>query len=431
MFARLGAVVGLLALVATQVGCVATDEEDAEDEFEESEAAVGTLPDTVIYPSSRTQSPITPAIARRLRAVRSGADGLRADVFSKVGDSQTVNSGFMSCLAPARVALGQYDELEATRTFFRGSSAGRDSFARTSISAKVGARASFALEGALASELAANRPAYAVVMYGSNDIQYAPSGGMATYARDILRITDQLLARGVVPILSSAPPRPLRSQDVSAFGPGGADVWAPRFANVVRTVAQARQVPFVDLERELRAIPGFGIGSDKLHLSAAPRGACAFDDAALRYGMNVRNLVTLTALDRARDATSAGEGGADRGVAIAGNGTAANPFRAPELPFGDVRALGESAETGGGGVCGGTLPARFTYRMENDRAQRVHFNLAATMRGTRLYLRSGGSCRSVTGNDAALDVPAADFDVVVAAPASLRGEMILTATPSR
>jgi hypothetical protein len=99
----------------------------------------------------------------------------RRDVFVKVGDSNTANSTFLSCLAAREPKLGAHLELDETRRFFgvqkpsdrrRARSIGR------SLAATVGWLAGHVLGGApsfLDQEIRAVKPAFAVVMLGTND----------------------------------------------------------------------------------------------------------------------------------------------------------------------------------------------------------------------------------------------------------------------
>jgi hypothetical protein len=407
--------IALAGSILAVAGC-SSAETDAPD-HESTDSALGALPHTPVYSATLTQSPITPAIASRLASIPRGQS--RADVFAKVGDSQTVNAGFMHCFAhDDRVDLATHAGLEPARRTFLGA------FDRESLSAKIGASASFALGGPLGAELDATLPHYAVVMYGSNDIQNAPTGGISTYARDMMKITDTLLQRGVIPLLTAPPPRPLRASDVAAFGPEGADVWAPRYASVVRGIAQARQVPFIDLARELRKIPKFGIGADNLHLIAAPAGPCHLDEASLKYGVNVRNLVTLEALKRAHDAVESGVAPDATASELAGNGRSGTPFVVPELPFSDLRSASQSSDQGQ--ACGAR--ALFTYRVKIERPAQIHVGLFA--RGDKAFVRDGhGNCKSVSGGDAVMAFDAGESDVVVTASAAPAGEHLLTLTP--
>lgn len=440
--------VALAALsIAALAGCSAPSEDEAPAGDETSEA-VGALPGAVRYTAGRTQSPIPNGMVTRWRTIAQKDRSRHDDVFAKVGDSQTVNEGFMHCFAKSGVNLAGHDvplgapsvTTRDTVDFFMGDR-GRTTFDRTSLSAKIGASASFALGGPLAAEVDATKARWAVVMYGSNDIQNAPTGGIATYAHDMLAITDALLAKGVIPILTSPPPRPLRSADVAAFGPEGADPWVPRYAAVVRGIAEARQIPFVDLERELRKLSDWGIGGDKLHLYAASTGACDFSARGLQAGVNVRNLVTLEALHRARVAYERG-GLDDRPATVEGEGTVARPFRADGLPFTDFRTTKAGAATSvlGGYDCpsGGSRVSRsgaareIVYALHLDAKTKVRATVFAQgAADADVYVLRGSdrACEGRADKTAVLDLPAGDHLIVVDAEAEAKGgEYLLTVT---
>jgi len=302
------------------------------------EAGVETGP--VLYPGERVQSPLTASVAAGLRAVVAARprDGR---VLAKVGASNTVNSNFLHCFAGSNVDLGGREQLRGALDFFRGGTvAGSSAFVRTSLAATVGWSAWSALQGTpspLQRELDATNAGTAVVMFGTNDIQ---SQNWHRYGQNLWDIADLLRAAGVVPIFTSIPPR-----DDSAT----ADAWVPRYVAIMRAVAQGRQVPFVDLERVLRALPDHGLGSDGIHMNTYVSGGsrgCVFTPAGLRYGFNQRNLVTLESLHRVREALGGTASDPDApALHLRGEGTTAAPYAIPALPFsdlGDTRVGGAS-----------------------------------------------------------------------------------------
>ncbi len=277
----------------------------------------------VLYPAGATHSPLTEAVAGHLRAIASRRPA-RERALSKIGDSQTVSTSFLNCFAGSSITLGANAPLQPTLDAFRDGG----TFNRTSLSATVGWSAFSALQGAptpLEQELSANDPRYGVVMFGSNDVELM---NIDRYGRDMFTITDQLIDAGVVPLLTSFPPRDDKPS---------ADAVVPRYNAVVRGIAQARQVPFVDLHRELLPLPSHGLGGDQLHLNASPSGSCRFDAAGLQYGQNVRNALTLQVLARARGALLSTPAPDATAPHLAGSGTATDPFVIPSLPFSDVR----------------------------------------------------------------------------------------------
>lgn len=345
-FARAGLLGTLLVSVGSGIiGCGATDE--ASDEAD----IVSVLPHVVRYPTSRTHSPITASMVARWQDIAAKAPNRKSNVFSKIGDSQTVNASFMHCFAKSGVDFADFkdsiqtpsgkQELPDTVKFFLRDDRGKLTFDRESLSAKVGARSTWALGGPLTQEVDATNARFAVVLYGGNDIMDAPTGGITTYAKNMFKIVDTLLARGIIPIMTTNVPKPVRQADIAAFGAAGADPWVPRYAAITRGIAQARQVPLMDLEKELRKIPGFGVGSDDLHLFAA-QGGCAFTEAGLKGGVNVRNLLTIDALHRTRVAF-ANKQALDTGTELQGQGTRQKPYLVDDLTFTDF----QSTLTGG------------------------------------------------------------------------------------
>ena len=258
-----------------------------------ADAAVEAGP--VSYPSDRTLSPITPSVAAHLRAIGTGG---RPDVFAKVGASATASESFLHCFAGTRVDLAGRGELQPALDFFLGGdAAGTTPFDRTSLSAVSGMSAGWAISGdpsPLESELAAIDPRLAVVMYGTNDIQMR---NLPAYADNLLTLADELIAAGVVPALTTIMPR---DDDAAA------DALVPRYNAVVRAVAQARQVPLIDFHRELLPLPDHGLGPDDIHPSVyrvdGAARPCVLTAEGLRYGYNIRNLITLQTLARMRDA---------------------------------------------------------------------------------------------------------------------------------
>lgn len=277
------------------------------------------------YPLGRRHSPLTPYVVTQLKKALTTAsrDG---QAFSKIGNSITVSTGFMHCFAGSAVDLDGRTQLTPTIAHFKKALAdGKNSFNRTSLCATVGWAALHALKGTptpLAQEVSAISPRFAVVMYGSNDIGWNDVFG---YANNMLEIADRLLADGVIPIMSSIPPR-----DDSA----SANAQVPLYNMIVRGIAQALQVPFVDFHQELLPLPSHGLGGDKLHPNSSPSGSCNFTAAGLQYGYNVRNLLELEALDRVKRAVLDGEPAPDApGSKLSGDGSPQKPWLIDSLPF--------------------------------------------------------------------------------------------------
>ncbi|MCA9539828.1 MAG: hypothetical protein KC620_13115 [Myxococcales bacterium] len=284
------------------------------------------------YPTDQTQSPITPHVAANLRAIADRAPH-QDDVFAKVGASATASLAFLHCFGGNRIDLDGRDALQPTLDAFRaGDAAGDDPFSRTSLCATVGWSAGAAISGdpsPLQQEVDAIDPRFAVIMYGTNDIEQRD---IDRYGGNLLTLVDTLTEQGIIPVISSVMPR-----DDNA----DSDALVPSYNAVVRGVAESRQIPFIDFYRELLPLPDHGLGDDMLHPSAFRDGglaACVFTDEGLSYGYNIRNLITLQALDRARRIAVLGEDAFDPPQPEQTYaGTAADPIRVTALPYADVR----------------------------------------------------------------------------------------------
>lgn len=294
-----------------------------------------------IYDTSRTLSPITPRVARHLRDIFAQGAGLDSKVFAKVGDSATVSINFLHCFDSGYVDprpdeqhgsidLDGRDELRPTIALFGdGNAAGTDPFERASLAAGVGFTADSVLAGNPAPverEYAAISPHFAVIMLGTEDIE---TDSVDTYGSHLLELVDRSIAAGIIPIMTSIMPR-----DDSAV----LDAGVLRYNAVIRGVAQARQVPFIDLHRELAVLPDHGLGPDGVHPSVYREGEvalpCAFHAQGLSHGYNVRNLLTIQTLHRLAGVVIHGEDAPDAPVrSIQGAGTAQDPFVIAELPF--------------------------------------------------------------------------------------------------
>jgi lysophospholipase L1-like esterase len=240
----------------------------------------------------------TIAHIRALRAL-GATRGMRANVFAKIGDSITESQSFLYDIGQGWYVLGNHGALEATIQYFRATrfADGSNSLTRASACAMSGwlARYALAMEpmSALHTELAYTRPGYAIVMYGTNDLDRMPP---ASFIADMNRIVDVIEANGTVPVLSTIPDR-LDRPDAAAAVPG--------FNAAIRELARTRHLPLMDYWAALQSLPRRGLDTDGIHPSAyvTPSGVVAtgvLTSAALQYGYNMRNLVVLLALERLR-----------------------------------------------------------------------------------------------------------------------------------
>jgi len=316
-----------------------------------SDAPAATPPQHVVYPSDRTQSPITPDVVARLQAIAGTGD---RHVFMKIGDSITATPDFLSCFEGVSNPTVDY--------FAQGRIAGVSPFTRQSSAAHGGWTTADLLEGtpcALDSELAAATPSIGVIMLGTNDNRLGRT--LDDFALDLWAAVDAQLLAGVVPVLSTIPALHSYPQ---------ADARVPLFNDVVRAIAQGRQVPLVDLHRELASLPNDGISSDGIHPTVAPSGAC---DLSAAYGYNVRNKVTLDALGRVRDA-------------LDGTASDASASTLPALPYTDiVDTRGRPDLTACGDTMGGV-------EIELDVPQSRTLDIRVIGRAESIAVEQGGTC---------------------------------------
>lgn len=305
------------------------------------------------YATNLTYSPITNAIVRHLRAIAAlDAGSLQDAVFMKAGDSITVATQFMTCFGGSNVNLGHNTDLGDDIAYFKmGDAGGMSPFARVSKAATIGWSADSVLapaelapdpsESFLDTEFDEVSPRYALVMFGTNDVA---SRSIYTYQSSMLAIVDDLVGKGVIPILSSVPPNDGTTTEALME-----NARVPTFNAVVRAIAQARQIPFIDFWKELQPLtnPLHGLGPDHQHPAASPTGACDLTDTGLHYGYNVRNLISMRSLARARGVVAGGDppDSEPTGPAVAGEGSYSNPFVVDGLPFSDLRDTRMSTNT--------------------------------------------------------------------------------------
>jgi hypothetical protein len=225
--------------------------------------------------------------------------GNRSNVFSKVGDSITASPSFLGPIGEGRYQLVDYGYLQPVIDHFSAAPAREgNSFLNSSLAAGVGWAAWAALDPEFADETICapgetpleceyrmTRPAFALIMFGTNDVGYRSA---AEFGGDLRRIVEVSESMGVIPILSTIPNRPDMPQQVAAFN------------QIIETVAATRAVPLWDYYAALQGLPNGGLAWDNLHPSSPPEwyaDAANFHPQNLSYGYVVRNLTALQMLD--------------------------------------------------------------------------------------------------------------------------------------
>ncbi len=253
------------------------------------------LPQAVTYPYISNITATAHAIF-----VRGQQLGNRADVFSKVGDSITDNDAFLTPIGLGNYNLRDFTFLKPVIEYFSQEPA-RDanSFANTSLAAKGGwsawqvvtpryANSDLCLDGEipLVCEYRIVRPSVALIMLGTNDVQTTPTGQYESWMRQIIQTSFDM---GVIPVLSTIP------EFNYAPAKGTVDGRVAELNGVIVRLAHEYDIPLWDYHAALDGLPNDGLSDDGVHPGwAAPAD---FKPYFLQFGMTVRNLTALEALD--------------------------------------------------------------------------------------------------------------------------------------
>jgi hypothetical protein len=198
--------------------------------------------------------------------------------------------------------LGDFGYLRTTIRFFSTPTAtGANSFAGVSVAANNGWTTDTVLNPAYANpdlcrtgesplqcEYRLNHPAVALIMFGSNDVIAVPA---EDYARNLRTITEFSITQGVIPVLSTIPPR-RGFEDRTTF-----------YNQLIRQTAAQFGTPLWDYNAAMLTLPDAGLSDDGLHPSAPPNpfeNGANFTGENLRYGYVMRNLTALQVLDTLR-----------------------------------------------------------------------------------------------------------------------------------
>lgn len=297
------------------------------------------------YPPGETHSPLSCAVVSHLVDLRRKGASRDPRYFMKVGDSISAGAEFMGCFEDEALHLRESDlgELLDTWQWFRAATReGHSPYARRSLAAEVSRTASWALAGTPSpwrAELAVANGAYALIMFGTNDLHYGgPDADLSLkfpwMFRHIRALIDDIERQGVIPIVSSIPPyRGAYTRLIPLVDPYNA---------ILRALAESRRIPFVDYGERMKSLPKAGLRDDGIHPSARHGRLCDFGTEGLRYGFPLRNLLTLEALDRVRRATQDPKpeqtaSAATAAAPLVGEGTSAAPYRVDDLPFSLLR----------------------------------------------------------------------------------------------
>jgi len=227
------------------------------------------------------------------------AKGNRAHAFTRVGDSISAAPQFLTQIGQGTYSLGEYGHLGTAISFFSGpNGVGANPFAAGSIAAHNSWGADSVLNPALAPggtcragetplvcEYRVAKPSVAIIMFGTND-----SGGIPgeTFRANLQRIVQTSIDMGVIPVLSTIPPK--------HYNPA-TDGRVIEFNQIIIATARGYDVPLIDYYTAMRSLPGEGLHPDGVHPSTPPDGITTiFDAQHLQYGYTLRNLTALQML---------------------------------------------------------------------------------------------------------------------------------------
>lgn len=248
--------------------------------------------------------PILPALTDHARLIfeRGQTREIPRDphVFSKVGDSMTASESFLTGFGNDAYDLGGYADLEPVVTYFLSVSDGdgHNAFNRVNYANSIGFSTASALdstwavedvcepnESPLNCEYRVSNAAFALIMFGTNDVMAFDAMLFDYFMRQVVLTT---ISADVVPVLYTIPPRP-EALELSGV-----------FNQIIVKIAADYDVPVINLVAALEPLPNYGVNlNDTLHLTEPepPGSVAAFTEEDLAAGYTVRNLVTLQALE--------------------------------------------------------------------------------------------------------------------------------------
>ncbi len=210
--------------------------------------------------------PVLPQITDTARQIfaRGQQAGRDPHVFSKIGDCMTASPNFMVPFSTAGgYDLGDYQNLQPVIDYFSASTirdqynalsnpglATTTGFTTVSVQDPIWADPQFcsANESPLTCEYRVSNPAFALIMFGTNDTTFFEADSFNQYLRQII---DQTIAANIVPVLYTFPERP-EFPDKSIL-----------FNQIVVQIAQDYDLPLINLYRALEDLPDKGINLER------------------------------------------------------------------------------------------------------------------------------------------------------------------------
>lgn len=217
--------------------------------------------------------------------------GNESDVITKIGDSLSASTQYLTPFSRDDYILGPYDYLE-TALLYYGKSAADDS-----IAAQIG-MSSYAVfdsfwannddcepnESPLTCEYRLKQPSIAFIMFGPNDVR---SMDDEQYAGQMRQIVEETLEAGIIPVISTF-----------SVDPNDELYWqAINFNLQLLTIADEYQIPLINLWAATTILPDYGLDEDHIHLKHSGFNNLKYDSGhEIWYGLSLQNLLALRTL---------------------------------------------------------------------------------------------------------------------------------------
>jgi hypothetical protein len=293
----LAGLISALAVVTGTGGLAGAAPESTPTQTPVPDPVMGALDLEAIAKIDLSTYPIIPEISEHARQIyQEGlARGNDPHAFIKVGDCMTHTPNFLIPLGQGEYTLGEYKSLQQVIDYFGGSE--QNPFSRESQASAGGFNAASVLdsmwadpefcqagESPLACESRIMRPSIALIMFGTNDVQYLTEEQFDFSLRSVVVAT---IRDGTLPIVSTFPERPEFPEKSLLFN------------QIVVQIAQDYDIPLINLWLALEPLPNKGIDAEETTAMSVPAdgGVCTFTGPNLEAGFTVRNLLTLQTLD--------------------------------------------------------------------------------------------------------------------------------------
>lgn len=247
--------------------------------------------------------PVIPELTETARRIyeQGQSSGNVAQRFSKIGDCMTASEWFLMPFGTDSYDLADYQDLESVIEYFnvpaRDEGFELNAWANPGLGTQSGFNTSSLTdwlfadpnwcdvnESPLACEYRVSRPAFALMMLGTNDVMFFNEEQFDYAMRQIVVET---LNANIVPVLYTFPIRPEYPEKTESFN------------RVIVNIARDYDMPLINLWRAIYDLPFNGVDEkEPIHLSLPEDGNTGdLSESGLMYGYNMRNLITLQTLE--------------------------------------------------------------------------------------------------------------------------------------